>query len=136
MPRCLIVLALLGVVSCGGSPTAPRPAQIAGGWSGTFESNYSPEAMFMDLTQVTAAVTGTWLMTSGVQARGNITGTGNASQFTGTVTYNYINGPTCQASFSGDVSDTSIAWTSPGFTGNCGLIGGNPTSVRFVLQRR
>lgn len=140
--RWLPILVLLS--ACGGSdnlpgptPPPPPPAQIAGAWSGTFESNYAPEAVFVDVTQVSATVTGTWLMTSGVRARGNISGTVDTANFTGTVTYNYEGGPTCQASFSGTASATSLMWSSPGFTGNCGLAApGNPTGARFVLQRR
>ena len=138
-----LFLSALALSACGSSPSAPTPppppppAQVAGAWSGTFESNYSPEAVFVDLTQVSATVTGTWAMTSGVRAIGNISGTVDTSQFTGTITYNYTDGPTCQASFSGTASATTLVWTSPGFTGNCGLSApGNPTNARFVLQRR
>jgi hypothetical protein len=114
---------------------------IQGSWSGTFESNYSPEAVFVDLTQVgsgnTATVTGTWAMSSGVRARGTISGTVDPSTFTGIITYNYTNGPTCQASFSGSATTSNLNWSSPGFTGNCGLSSpGNPVNGRFVLQRR
>lgn len=142
MRRLLCVVALL-TAACGGStPVAPSPppvAQIAGSWSGTFESlTYASEAVLVDLNQTGSTITGTWVMTSGLQARGNISGTVDPSAFSGSVTYNYLNGPTCVASFSGLAANATLNWTSPGFTtGTCGLSApGNPLGVRFVLQRR
>jgi hypothetical protein len=143
LKRSLVVAFVSAVVAgCGGdsnpvAPSPPPPVQVQGGWSGTFESNYSPEAIFVDLTQVGGTVTGTWVMSSGIRARGNISGAVDTAQFTGILTYAYPNGPTCQGSFSGLSTTARLEWTSPGFTGNCGLSApGNPTNARFVLQRR
>jgi len=143
--RFAALVVCLATVGCGGdssTPTAPTvvapppPAQISGTWSGTFESNYSPEAVAMNLTQVGTTITGTWAMTSGVRATGNVSGAVDTSQFTGIITYS-LGTNTCQASFSGSANSSNLAWSSPGFTGACGLTSpGNPVNVRFVLQRR
>jgi hypothetical protein len=91
----------------------------------------------MDLTQSSGTINGTWAMTSGVKATGIITGTVDKTSFSGNVTYNLTNGASCSGSVSGAASAaTTMTWTSPGLTGNCGLVGGNPVNVRFVLQRR
>jgi hypothetical protein len=143
--RGLFAVAALALVGCGGgnstpvSPSPPPPAQIAGAWSGTFEAlNYAAESIAVDLNQVTGSVTGTWVKTSpGDREAGNITGTVDRTAFTGTITFTIGNGPTCSASFSGPASSATLNWSSPGFTGNCGLAPpGNPVNVRFVLQRR
>jgi hypothetical protein len=139
---CLALAAVL-VTACGGkSPTAPtppppppQPAQLAGGWTGTFEtSNYLAEAVAMDLTQVGSSINGTWAFTRGL-VTGTLTGTVDTSQFSGVVTYR-VGASSCQAAFSGSASAATINWTSPGFTGDCGLAGANPINVRLVLQRR
>lgn len=131
------VLVLSFVPACSGNDDGPSGAQIAGSWSGTFESNYTPEAIFVDVTQVSEHVTGTWAMQSGIRAAGTISGDVSKTNFTGIITYSFTGGPVCQASFSGGANSSSMTWTSPGFTGSCGLSSpGNPTNVRFVLQRR
>ncbi len=141
--RCLLLVVAILATACGGdndrplAPSPPPPVQIAGNWSGTFESNYSPEAVLVNLTQVGANVTGTWAMTSGVRATGNVSGAVDAGAFTGIITYGLSSGAICQGSFSGLSLVSSLNWSSPGFTGNCGLSApGNPVNVRFVLQRR
>ena len=138
--RCGILLLLLCVSAAGAcgddDPVAPSAVNIAGPWSGTFESQYLPEAVFMDLTQAGTSVTGTWVMSSGLRANGTVSGSVSGSQFTGLMTYSYTGGPVCQGSFSGSAGISNLTWTSPGFTGTCGLVGGNPVSVRFVMQRR
>lgn len=143
------ILATLATAACGGgsTPTAPTPpppppppVNIAGSWSGTFESaTYLPSAIFVDLVQVGGSVTGTWLSSGGsVRPFGNINGTVDTTTFAGTVTFNYTNGPTCSGSFSGPSTAATLRWSSPGFlTGNCGFSSpGNPLNVTFVLQRR
>lgn len=143
MKRLLIVA--LVVTACGKdapmAPTPPKPQTIAGSWSGTFETvTYTTTPILVDINQINATVTGTWASSGGGAVRpfGNINGTVDVTRFVGTVTYNYMGGPTCSGSFAGSVSPTTIDWTSPGFTtGDCGLSApGNPLGVRFVLQRR
>jgi len=142
------VLSLV-LVGCGGSsgPTAPTsppapppPVNIAGAWSGTFETQtYTTTPIVIDLVQVGGTVTGTWASSGGtVRPYGNVNGTVDTTTFAGTITYNYSNGPTCSGSFSGNSTLNTLNWSSPGFTtGSCGLSApGNPLSVRFVLQRR
>jgi hypothetical protein len=143
MRRLCCIAVAVGLSACGGgnkspvAPTPPPPASIAGGWSGTFESNYRPEAVFMDVTQAGGNVTGTWAMTTGVLASGTLSGSVTSSDFTGLITYSFPRGPVCQGSFSGAAGGNALSWQSPGLTGNCGLSApGNPTNVRFVMQRR
>jgi hypothetical protein len=141
--RRLIVLSAMLVAGCG-SPSAPSPppppppAQIAGNWSGTFESaTYSPLAVFMTLSQTSTTVTGTWAAQSGSSGvAGNITGTVDATSFTGTITLSINQTAGCSGSFSGSAATATLNWSSAGFTGNCNLNLGNPLSPRFVLQRR
>lgn len=138
------LLACLAGASCGSSPAAPapappQPAQIAGTFSGTFEtSNYAALAVFLTLNQTSSTVTGTWGAQSGTSGiAGNITGTVDPSSFTGTVTFSINQSAGCTGSFSGNASSQgNMTWTSAGFTGNCNLSAGNPLSPRFVFQRR
>lgn len=146
----LIAVAMAVMVACGGGsttapsppppPPPPPPVNIAGAWSGTFETQtYTTTPIIIDLVQVGATVTGTWVSSGGtVRPFGNVNGTVNTTTFAGTITYNYANGPTCSGSFSGNSTLNTLNWSSPGFTtGNCGLSPpGNPLNVRFVLQRR
>lgn len=146
MMRYWASLVLLVACGCSDTPTAPTPpppspVQLAGLWTGTFESQtYSSQAMTMELGQVGNTITGTWAMSTSVLARGNVTGVVDTTTFTGTVTFNLPtpNAPICTASFTGASTRTTIEWSSAGFaTGNCGLTApGNPLGVRFVLQRR
>ena len=144
MKRLASVLALVVAFSaCGSSaptaPTPPPPANVAGSWSGTLESsNYQPLAVFVTLNQTSATVTGTWAAQSGASGiAGNVNGTTDSSSFTGSITFSINQTAGCSASFSGGASSAAtMTWTSAGFTGNCNLVGGNPLSPRFVLQRR
>ena len=144
--RSLLLVLVLALAACGGksSPTAPpppppQPAQIAGNWSGTFESsNYAPVAVFLQLNQTSAAITGTWAAQSGGSGiAGNITGTVDPTTFTGTITFSINQTTGCSGAFSGNASSTgNLTWSSAGFTGNCNLVAGNPLGPRFVIQRR
>src|SRR5689334_15487736 len=124
-----LVLLIILSSGCGGNdaPTAPtpppQPAQVAGVWSGTFESsNYAALAAFMNLNQTGTTVTGTWGAPSGNNGvAGNVTGTVDTSTFTGNITFSFNQTAGCSGSFSGSVSASSITLSSPGFTGNCGL---------------
>lgn len=138
----------LTVSACGGggnstptAPSLPAPppvAQISGSWSGTFESsNYATTSILVTINQTSATISGTWAGSGTTREAGTISGTVDNSSFSGTVTYSFNQGPTCQGSFSGTASTTTLNWSSAGFTGNCGLSSpGNPLGVRFVLQRR
>src|SRR5258705_5902963 len=148
MRKIVLFVPLLFVVACGGStPTAPSappapppPAQIAGNFSGTWESsNFTPRAVLFNINQTGTTISGTWV-TSPDGWNGTITGTVDSSSFTGTVTYNArsTTGAACtgQGSFSGTVpsaTNTTMRWTSPAITGNCT---GMPLSNVLALQRR
>src|SRR5687767_9988421 len=101
MKKLLSVLLLaIAMHACGGgsdSPTAPStpppppPTRIAGPWTGVLESsNYSAEAIDMELAQVTSTVNGTWAYPRGLAA-GNISGTVSQGQFSGNMTFNVFN---------------------------------------------
>lgn len=131
--------------ACGGggnstptAPSPPPPVQIAGTWTGTFESsNYQPLAAAVTLSQTGTTVTGTWSAPSGNSGiAGNINGTVDSSTFTGTISFSINQTAGCSGSFSGSSTTGSLRWSSAGFTGNCNLSGGNPLSPTFVLQRR
>lgn len=144
-----LVLFVVLFSNCGGSasttvapsaPTPPPPANIAGNWSGTMEaSNYQPLAVSMVLSQSGSTVTGTWSAITGTsRIAGNVTGTTDSYSFTGTLSFSINQTAGCSGSFSGGASSgaSTLTWSGAGFTGNCGLTAGNPTSPRFVLQRR
>ena len=146
MTYLLLVLAL-ALSACGGKnnpiapppPPPPQPAQIAGNFSGTFESStYSPIAIFVSLNQTGTTISGTWSGTTGTNGiAGNITGTVDPSTFTGTISFSFNQTAGCSGSFTGSAAPNTLNWSSPGFTGNCGLSApGNPLAPRFVLQRR
>jgi hypothetical protein len=138
------VLLLLSLAACGGSgtPTAPTPppiANIAGNWTGNLSStNYQQVAINLSLAQSGSSVTGTWV-SSIADWNGQITGTTDASSFTGQFTLSAPNalgaGPRCTgtASISGSAGTTTLTWTGAGFTGSCN---GEPVGLTFHLQRQ
>lgn len=147
LSRTVLALAAAISLACGGgsgTPTTPTPpppppvAQISGNWSGTFEtSTYATVPILVTLNQTAATISGTWATSGTTREAGTISGTVDSTSFVGTVTFSFNQGPTCQGAFSGTASTSTLNWSSPGFTGNCGLASpGNPLNVRFVLQRR
>lgn len=145
MRRVLIAFALLTLVSCGGgnaptAPSTPAVAQVAGGWSGTFEASQLSSgsgitALVMDLTQAGSSINGTYVITG--FASGAVTGTVTTSTFSGSLTFNAqaVNGSACTGTFStsGSAGGTTMRWTSPGVTGNCTNL---PTGITIAIQRR
>jgi hypothetical protein len=145
---CLAVL----VVSCGDNnkspttPTPPRVAAVAGEWSGTFEYQQGSrtglsQAVVVTLAQTNTTVSGNFAIV-GILATGSITGTVDATSFTGTVqiTMPASGGGLCNGSgaLTGPAPATAlvqtIRWTGPGFlTADCGNM---PLGVTFALQRR
>lgn len=143
-PRWLLVL-LVGVMACGGdkAPTAPTPppiAQVSGTWTGTFEFLTSQSAaVTVGLAQTAGTISGNYAIVS-MGATGSITGTIDASSFTGTVsiTLPSTTGGICNGSgaLNGPASSaaSTLRWTGPGFlTANCT---GMPLGIAFVLQKR
>lgn len=142
----LIAAAVLSVfvAACGGdgpAPTAPTPrsaSPIAGNWVGVFESsNYATRSIELNLTQNGASMTGRWEFPgAGLGQGGTISGTVDAANFTGTVSYDGNHDPACRATFAGTVSSVALNWSSPGFQGICGISAReNPVAVRFILHR-
>jgi hypothetical protein len=137
--RRLTVLSLLVLTACGGSasqvaptPAPPPVARIVGTWLGTLTASAGPaQAIRMVLNQTAGTVTGTWV-NEALGWTGNISGTVDASSFTGTLTLN--RGTSCtgaSGSFSGSVSATALRWSSAGFTG--GTCTGLPTGVQISM---
>jgi hypothetical protein len=92
----------------------------------------------MNLNQTGGTVTGTWALTD-FDWTGNVSGTVDASSFTGNFTVNAprVGGGTCTgtASFSGPAttSQGTLRWTSVAITGDCNFSNG---SMTINVQRR
>lgn len=137
-----VSFATMLTIACGGSstpttPTPPPTPQLAGVWSGTFESsNFSQQAISLQLTQAGTSVNGTWVVQA-VNWSGTITGTVDASTFSGSITFNAPSAGTAtctgSAALSGPPGSVTMTWSGPGVTGNCS---GMPLGLRWVLQRR
>jgi hypothetical protein len=148
-----IPVLLLGLASfgCGdnkspAAPTPPRPANVVGDWSGTFEYQQGSrtglsQAVVVTLAQTNTTVSGNFAIV-GLLATGSITGIVDSTSFTGTVqiTMPSSGGGLCNGSgaLTGPAPATSlvqtIRWTGPGFlTADCTNM---PLGVVFALQRR
>jgi hypothetical protein len=136
--RVLILAALVLTGACGGSsPTAPTSPQIAGNWSGTFESDNWPVRSFvMTLSQANSRIDGAWASDPWTET---LSGSVDTRTFSGQMT---MNAPgttaTCvgTASLAGAVGSGSVAtlrWTSVGVSGNCT---GMPINIVINVQRR
>ena len=131
------------------TPTAPTTSlplatppggPVAGNWVGVFESsNYATRSSQLTLTHTGASmsITGTWEFPGAGQGQGGtISGTVDTTNFIGTVSYYGNHDPACRASFAGTATNAALNWTSPGFTGVCGLSAAeNPVGVQLTLQR-
>lgn len=141
MKRILFVFLLgLHATACG-SPDAPSAANIAGRWSGTFQSTQAGGSTVlpfeMTLTQVESSVAGVWSVSGVLIANGTVTGATTATTFSGTFTFNSTTtgGAACAGAFtvSGNAGSNTIVWTSPGVTANCSVL---PTSITIAAQLR
>ena len=147
----LVVVLGLSVIGCGdkkspAAPTPPRPASVAGDWTGTFEYQQGTrtglsQAVVVTLAQTETTVSGNFAIV-GLLATGSITGVVNSNSFTGTVaiTMPASGGGLCNGSgaLTGPAPATSlvqtIRWTGPGFlTADCTNM---PLGLTFALQRR
>jgi hypothetical protein len=147
----LVVLLGLAASGCGdkkspAAPTPPRPASVAGDWTGTFEYQQGSrsglsQAVIVTLAQTNTTVSGNFVIV-GLTATGSISGTVDSTSFTGTVqiTLPASGGGLCNGSgaLTGPAPATSLVqtlrWTGPGFlTTDCGNM---PIGVVFALQRR
>ena len=132
-----IVIALVGAAACSdSSPAAPTPpTNIAGNWSGTFETqNQGTHPFTMAVTQADQAVNGSWSTDNGWE--GNLSGTIAQSSFSGTmsITIQTLTGAcTGEATLSGMVSASTVAWSLGPFNGDCGSY---PQQVQIAAQER
>lgn len=138
-----LIGSLLFVGACGSTPaapTAPSPANVAGGWSGTITtSNYGTQSFTMLLTQAASTVNGTWTSPS-FGWTGAVSGTVTPTNFSGTMSLSGVstqNVPcSAVASVSGNASSSTMTWTSPFFTAASGPCGNQPANVRIDMQLR
>ena len=133
-----ILIVTTAVSACGGSdaPAAPAPvfANVAGTWTGTFQSTQNDsntglpvqgaQAVSLTMTQNGSTVTGTWTTTAAATPRsGSIAGTTTAAAFSGTFSYNStsVNGTPCTGTLavSGPAGGVALTWTSPAIVENC-----------------
>jgi hypothetical protein len=131
--------------ACGGStpaaPTPPPPANIAGGWTGTFQATQGTSpvtvAFIMDLTQAGDSVNGTYSTSGGSTFNGTVSGATTSSSFSGTFTFNArtVSGAACTGTFvaSGNAGSSTMTWTSPIVSATCT---NTPTSMTIAVQRR
>jgi len=108
------------------APATPSPAvppgpvaNIAGRWSGTFESgNFSTRTITMTIVQGGNCVDGAWASASGWT--GAISGFAGADSFSGQISFEAIteSGERCAGvgDTSGTVGTDTLRWTSAGFT--------------------
>jgi hypothetical protein len=135
------ILLVISASACS-SPSAPSFANVAGTWSGTFQSTLATSgssvvAFVMNLTQAGSSVSGTWALSGGIVATGTVSGTTTSNRFSGTFTYNApaINASACTGTLAvaGNAGGNTVNWTSPGVMGNCNNL---PTSITIVAQLR
>ena len=122
-------------------PAPPVSGPLAGNWVGVFESsNYTTRSIELNLIQTdgSMSITGTWAFPGAGQGQeGTISGTVDAGNFIGSISYYGNHDPACRALFAGTASNAALNWSSAGFTGICGLSAttGNPFGVRLILHR-
>jgi hypothetical protein len=118
-------------------PTPTAPANVAGSWTGTLEAPGFPTRTISILAfQGGTCVDGAW-RSEPAEWVGAISGFADVGSFSGSVSIQRpSDGPgKCGGvgMFSGEVTATTIKWTSSGFTGECP--GGLPQSVTMTLRR-
>jgi hypothetical protein len=119
-------------------PVPANPANVAGNWTGTLASAGAPPRTISVLAfQTAACVDGAW-NSDPAEWVGAISGYADAGSFSGSFSIQRpADGPgKCGGvgTFSGEVGDATIKWTSSGFTGECA--GGLPQAVTITLRRQ
>jgi hypothetical protein len=119
-------------------PAAVAPANVAGNWTGTLQSdNFAPRTISILAFQSGNCVDGAW-KTDPAEWVGAISGFADVGSFSGSISFQRpADGPgKCGGigTFSGEVSENTIRWTSTGFTGECA--GGFPQAVTITLKRQ
>jgi hypothetical protein len=115
-----------------------NPVNVAGNWTGTFESSgFAPRAITLLAFQTGACVDGAW-KTEPEEWVGAISGYADVASFTGSISFQRPGDGAGECSgvgtFSGDVGADTLRWTSTGFTGECA--GGLPSTVTITLRRQ
>jgi hypothetical protein len=119
-------------------PVPANPANVAGNWTGTLESaGAAPRTISVLAFQTAACVDGAW-NSDPAEWVGAISGYADVGSFSGSISIQRpADGPgKCGGvgTFSGEVGDATIRWTSSGFTGECA--GGLPQAVTITLRRQ
>jgi hypothetical protein len=114
------------------------PANVAGNWTGSLQSDNFPSRTISVLAfQSGTCVDGAWNTEPGEWV-GAISGYADVGSFSGSISFQRpADGPgKCGGigTFSGEVGENTIRWTSTGFTGECA--GGFPQSVTITLKRQ
>lgn len=138
MKRLVLCLCVFSA-ACGGSPSAPSYASMAGNWTGTMQftqplTGLAAVGYAMNLTQAGSAVNGSWATQN---LNGTLSGATTANSFSGMFTFNTVatNGTACSGSFAvaGPAGGNTVTWTSPGVTGNCTNA---PLNITIAAQLR
>ena len=139
MWRALTLAGLTLLAACDELPARPSPAQVAGNWSGTFESSSTAtRAITVTITQASGDFNGRWV-TDPTAWEGTFSGTVDTSdRVSGTLSINMpqlVGRCDATAAFGGAVSnnDSTMNWNMSNFTGNCA---DPPANGRITIQRR
>jgi hypothetical protein len=148
--RAIVVLCALATSGCSSAsaapappvftaPSGPTPFNIAGNWSGTFQSNNLPaRPITMTIVQTSSCVDGAWKDAAG-QWTGAISGSATDVSFSGQISFERTAdaGGACMATatVSGSIGRDGIHWTAGTFTRTAACSGDLPQSpVILVLQ--
>lgn len=120
------------------APPGPPPFNIAGNWSGTFQSNNLPtRTITMTIVQTVSCVDGAWKDAAG-QWSGAISGSATADSFSGQISFERTTdgGGACEAvgSIQGPIGSDGIHWTVGPFTATGSCAGALPESTVIVLH--
>jgi hypothetical protein len=126
-----------------GMPSAPTPAgpfaNVSGTWTGTLESaNLPTRNVTLTAFQAADCVDGTWISDDS-KWDGAISGYANADAYGGQISFerSAANGGQCLAiaTIEGPVGDSTLKWTSTGFTAVGTCDGDLPQAVVLTLHR-
>jgi hypothetical protein len=121
----LVLVALVGVVGCGG-PTSPADTNISGTWTGTIASTLGTDSVGMTIAESSGSLSGTWSSIYASAPNAN-----NGGQLTGTktganvaMTLNPSVPTNCPYTFNATVtSATSLSGTFASFNCTVSLTG-------------
>lgn len=119
------------------APAGPAPFNIAGNWSGSFQSsNFPTRTITMTIVQTSSCVDGAW--TDGTsQWTGAISGNATVNSFSGQISFERTadGGGACMAvaNIQGPIGTGGIQWTAGAFTATAACNGDLPQSAVITL---